>query len=329
MYSERKQNSILAIQCKILHVYYWEERELRLFRSKQTPVNLPLFYMAIWSFFTLFSYLQVCQLWPALWTDTFVFISYFLHREWGYEMLGICLSFCLALWARFLKKVVDGFFGATICKTVRPMLLDHCLSCPVHLSCLWRWCIVTNQMLGWIEMKLGTQVDLGLSQTVLDGDPAPPSPKGHSLPQFSAHICCGKMAGWIKMPFGREVSLGPSDIVLDANPAPLPEKGDRAPQFSAHVYCGQTAGCIRISFATEVGLGPGDIVRWGRSSPRKGHSLQCLAHVYCNQTAGWIKMPLGTKVGLSPCHIVLDGDPTPSKKSGRPIYFCYNLVNCW
>ena len=200
----------------------------------------------------------------------------------GYEMLGICLSFCLALWARFLKKVVDGFFGATICKTVRPMLLDHCLSCPVHLSCLWRWCIVTNQMLAWIEMKLGTQVDLGLSQTVLDGDPAP-----------------------------------------------LPEKGDRAPQFSAHVYCGQTAGCIRISFATEVGLGPGDIVRWGRSSPRKGHSLQCSAHVYCNQTAGWIKMPLGTKVGLSPCHIVLDGDPTPSKKSGRPIYFCYNLVNCW
>jgi len=27
---------------------------------------------------------------------------------------------------------------------------------------------------------------------VLDGDPAPPPPKGHS-PQFSAHICCGQM----------------------------------------------------------------------------------------------------------------------------------------
>jgi len=29
-------------------------------------------------------------------------------------------------------------------------------------------------------MNLGMQIDLGPGHTVLDGDPAPPSPKGHS-----------------------------------------------------------------------------------------------------------------------------------------------------
>jgi len=53
--------------------------------------------------------------------------------------------------------------------------------------------------------------------TVLDGDSALPSPKGHS-PQFSAHVCRGQTAGWIKMPLGRKVglSLGPGHIVFAA-----------------------------------------------------------------------------------------------------------------
>jgi len=72
-------------------------------------------------------------------------------------------------------------------------------------------------------MKLGMQVGLGRSLIVLDGDPAPPPPKGHS-PQFSAHICCSEMAGWIKMPLGREVGLGTSNIVLDLDPAPPSQK---------------------------------------------------------------------------------------------------------
>jgi len=33
-------------------------------------------------------------------------------------------------------------FGATVCKTVRPMLPDCCL------SCLWRWCIVAKRLHG-------------------------------------------------------------------------------------------------------------------------------------------------------------------------------------
>ena len=62
-------------------------------------------------------------------------------------------------------------------------------------------------MVGWIKMKLGMQVGLGPGHIVLDGDPAPLPPKGHS-PQFSAHIYCGQMAAWIKMPLGMEVDLG-------------------------------------------------------------------------------------------------------------------------
>ena len=68
-------------------------------------------------------------------------------------------------------------------------------------------------------------VGLGPGHIVLDGDPSPLPSKGHSPPQFSAHICCGQMAGWIKMPLGREVDLGLSDIVLDGDPAPPPRKG--------------------------------------------------------------------------------------------------------
>jgi len=44
--------------------------------------------------------------------------------------------------------------------------------------------------------------------------------KGHSSPQFSAHVCCGQTAGWITMPLGMEVDLGPGHIVLHWEPPP-------------------------------------------------------------------------------------------------------------
>ena len=37
-----------------------------------------------------------------------------------------------------------------------------------------------DQTVGWIKMKLGKQADLSLGHTVLDGDPDPPPPMGHS-----------------------------------------------------------------------------------------------------------------------------------------------------
>ena len=70
-------------------------------------------------------------------------------------------------------------------------------------------------------MPLGTEVRLGLHDNVLDGDPAPPTLKGHS-PQFLANVRCGQTARWIKMPLRTEVNVGPGDVVLDGVAAPPP-----------------------------------------------------------------------------------------------------------
>jgi len=65
-------------------------------------------------------------------------------------------------------------------------------------------------MAGWIKMPLGTEVGHGPGDIVLDGDQLPQ--KGHSLLQFSAHVCSRQTAAWIKMPLGREVHLGPGTL---------------------------------------------------------------------------------------------------------------------
>jgi len=121
--------------------------------------------------------------------------------------------------------------------------------------------VYCGQTVGWIKMKLGTEVGLGPRHTVLDGDRAPPifgpypllpngwmhkagtwyggrpRPRRHcirwrtsspspktdtvALLHFSAHVYFGQTAGWIKMPLGMKEVLGPGDIVLDGDPAPL------------------------------------------------------------------------------------------------------------
>ena len=100
------------------------------------------------------------------------------------------------------------FFWATVCKTVRLMLSDHCpLLSVCNVGVLWPngW---TDQDETWHAGGLGS------GHIVLDGDPGPPPPEGHS-PQLLAHICCGQMAGWINMQLGMEIGLGPGDIILD------------------------------------------------------------------------------------------------------------------
>jgi len=113
------------------------------------------------------------------------------------------------------------------------MLSVRCLSvCLPVLSCLTVTLVYCGQTVRWIKMKLGMQVCLGPSHIVLDGDPAPPPPKGgRSLPpQFSAHFYCCQTAGCIKMPLGMDVSLSPGDFVLDGDPIPSPKRG-RSPQI--------------------------------------------------------------------------------------------------
>jgi len=60
------------------------------------------------------------------------------------------------------------------------MLSDHCLSVSPVLSVTL---VYSGQMVGWIKMKPGMEVDLGPSHIVLDGDPAPLPQKRHD-PQF-------------------------------------------------------------------------------------------------------------------------------------------------
>jgi len=45
--------------------------------------------------------------------------------------------------------------------------------------------------------------------TVLDGDPAPPTQRGTAALSnfFSAHVYCGQTAAWIRMPRGMQISL--------------------------------------------------------------------------------------------------------------------------
>jgi len=154
-----------------------------------------------------------------------------------------------------------------------------CYQTVVCLSC-FSVCPVCDlvhcgQTVGRIKMKLGTQVGLGPSHNVLDGDPAPPPPKwGRAPPQFSAHFYCGQTAGCIMMPLGMEVGLNPRDFVLNEDQAPSP-KGEGAgaaapyqsPQFMAHVL--RPNGCMDQD-ATWYGGTPRPrqhCVRWGPSSP--------------------------------------------------------------
>ena len=71
-------------------------------------------------------------------------------------------------------------------------------------------------------MPVGTEVGLGPDDIVLDGDPAPLSPKRQrSRSQFSVHVYCGQTAGWMKIALEMEVGLGPGHIAPDGNPAPV------------------------------------------------------------------------------------------------------------
>jgi len=69
-------------------------------------------------------------------------------------------------------------FWATVCKTVR-----LCYRTVVCLFCLSITVMYCGQTVGWIKMKLGTEVGLVPDHIVSDGDPASPPPRG-SAPNF-------------------------------------------------------------------------------------------------------------------------------------------------
>jgi len=95
------------------------------------------------------------------------------------------------------------------------------------LSCLSVMLVYCGQTVGWIKMKLDTEVGLGPGHIVLDGDPAP---KGACIAPIFCHLCCGQRARWIKMQLGTEVGFGSGDNVLDGDPEP-PKKRHSPPLF--------------------------------------------------------------------------------------------------
>jgi len=69
-------------------------------------------------------------------------------------------------------------------------------------------------------MPLGTEVNLGLGDVVLDGVAASsPPPNRGTAGQCSAHVYCGQTAGWIQTPLSTEVDLGPGHLFPPAKGA--------------------------------------------------------------------------------------------------------------
>ena len=95
----------------------------------------------------------------------------------------------MKIYSTFKGRRTSDTFRATVCKTVRPMLSDRCLS--VCLSVLSVTLVYCGETVGWIKMKLGMEAGLVPGDILLDGDPAPP--KGaQPRPQFSAHVYYGQ-----------------------------------------------------------------------------------------------------------------------------------------
>ena len=60
------------------------------------------------------------------------------------------------------------------------MLSYRCLSVRLSVCPVCNTLVYCSQTVGRMKTKLGMEAGLGLGHTVLDGNPAPPPPKGHS-----------------------------------------------------------------------------------------------------------------------------------------------------
>jgi len=124
--------------------------------------------------------------------------------------------------------------------------------------------VCCRQTAGWIKMELGTEVGLGPGHTVLDGDPAPPPPKGHSPRIFGP--CLLWLNSWVDQDANWHGGRPrPRPLCVRLRPSSS-TKGQSSPIF-AHICCGQTAGWTKVLLGREVGLGPGHIVLDGDPPP--------------------------------------------------------------
>ena len=135
--------------------------------------------------------------------------------------------------------------------------------------------VYCDQTVGRNKMKLGKQVGLGPGHIVLDGDPAPSSPRKETEPLSIFGPCLLWPNGCMDQDaaLGIEVGLGPGHNVLDWDPASLPNKGAQLPVFGPCLLCPN--GWMDQD-ATEYKGRPRPrphCVTWGPSSPsNNGHS---------------------------------------------------------
>jgi len=224
-----------------------------------------------------------------------------------------------------------SFFGRPFVK--RFALCYRSVVLSVLSVCLSVTFVHCGQTVGRIRMKC-MQVGLGPGHIVLDGDPAPPPPKGHS-PQFSAHICCDQMAAWIKMSLGMEIGFGPDDFVLDGSP---PKGGGASPKFSAQVYCGQTARWMKLLLGMVVGLSPDTFVldwEFGTQppSPKRGGAPFPIFVPFLLWPNGWMHQD-AIWYGCRPQPRGLCGRPSPPPQKGggarpnfRPMFIVAKRLN--
>jgi len=72
------------------------------------------------------------------------FLDNLMNNDWAVQVEGL-------MWT----EICMTDFWATVCKTVRPMLSDRCLSVSVCLSVMLVHC---GQTVGWIKIPLGKLV---------------------------------------------------------------------------------------------------------------------------------------------------------------------------
>jgi len=101
------------------------------------------------------------------------------YKRWLQHILNICYSQSVNNVLRIVSNKLS-ILGRPFVKR-----FALCYRTVVCLSvCLSVTLVHCGQIVSRIKMKLGTQVGLGPGHIVLDGNPAPPPPKGHSSPIF-------------------------------------------------------------------------------------------------------------------------------------------------
>ena len=171
------------------------------------------------------------------------------------------------LYKRWPKTLVFGrLFVKRFALCYQTVVLSVCLSC---LSvCLSLTLVYCGQTVGWIKLKLGTQVGLGPGHSVLYGDPAPPPKRGTALPNFRPYLLWPN--GWMDQDaaawYGGRPPPRRLRVCLDGDPAPSPKKGSGPPIFGPRLLWPNGWGWMKMTLGIEVGLGPAHTVVRGRAS---------------------------------------------------------------